>query len=104
MDNPHNGPILMIVRLNTSLSEADLMEKAHERSPEFRAIPGLLQKYYVRLGAGAGYGGIYVWDSRESLEAFRQSDLAATIPKAYQVVEPPQIELMDILFPLRSFG
>ena len=66
------------------------------------ALPGLLQKYYVKMDTPGQYGGIYVWDSRESLLAFRQSDLAASIPEAYEVVEAPDIEILDILFKLRE--
>ena len=46
--------------------------------------------------------GVYLWDSAESLAAFRESDLAKTIPDAYRVVEPPAVEVGDVLFPLRD--
>ena len=48
------------------------------------------------------YGGIYLWDSVESLKAFRESDLAASIPEAYEITEAPNIEMMDVLFKLRD--
>ena len=48
------------------------------------------------------YGGIYVWDSTESLKAFKESDLAKSIPQAYEVVEAPNVEIMNILFQLRN--
>ena len=32
-------------------------------------VPGLIQKYCVRFTGTREYGGIYLWDSRESLEA-----------------------------------
>ena len=48
------------------------------------------------------YGGIYVWDNKESLLAFKDSDLAKSIPQAYEVVEAPSIEIMNILFQLRN--
>jgi heme-degrading monooxygenase HmoA len=94
--------ILQIVTLKSSLSEPELLEVAHKRAPEFRAIPGLIQKYYVRRAEEGKVSGVYVWDSKESLEAFRASDLAGTIASAYQVVEPPDIEVAEILFPLRD--
>jgi len=94
--------ILQIIRLKSSLSEEELVEKAREREPQFKAIPGLLQKYYVKTGTSGEFGGIYVWDSKESLQAFRASDLAASIPKAYQTIDAPDIETLDILFKLRD--
>ena len=78
------------------------MAKAKERAPEFRALPGLLQKYYVKLKEEGHYGGIYVWDSPESLIAFKESDLAKSIPQAYEVAEPPIVDIMNILFQLRE--
>lgn len=94
--------IVQIIKLKSSLSEEELLKKAKEREPKFRAIPGLVQKYYVKLGTPGQYGGVYIWDSKESLKAFRESDLAAGIPEAYKLVEAPDIELMDVLFQLHE--
>ncbi len=102
MATPQPGQLLLIVKIKTNLPETEMLEMAHERAPEFRAIPGLIQKYYVRLHEPNTYGGVYIGDSPASLQAYRQSELAATIAKAYQATEPPQIEVMDILFPLRD--
>lgn len=38
----------------------------------------------------------------ESLASFRESDLAKSIPAAYEVSEPPVIEIGAIMFPLRE--
>ena len=94
--------IIQVIKLRSSLTEEQLLDKAKEREPQFRAIPGLLQKYYVKLSGGGRYGGVYVWDSQASLDEFRKSDLAAGIPAAYQLLEPPDIEIMDVLFQLRE--
>ena len=94
--------IIQIVKLKSNLGEADLLERAREREPQFRAIPGLLQKYYVKMGVPGVYGGIYLWDSRESMAAFRTSELAASIPAAYEVIEAPDIQLLDVMFKLRE--
>ncbi|MCW5516016.1 YdhR family protein [Muriicola sp. Z0-33] len=94
--------ILQIIKLKSNLPEEELLKRAREREPQFKAIPGLLQKYYVKIGASGQYGGIYVWDSQESLAAYRASDLAKSIPEAYEIVEAPNIEIMDILFQLRN--
>ena len=94
--------IMQIVHLKSPLSEDELLAKAHERAPEFRAIPGLLQKYYLKRPGEGEYAGVYVWDTRASLAAFRESDLAKSIPQAYRVSEPPVIEISEIMFPLRD--
>ena len=94
--------VIEIVNLRSELSEDELLEIARERAPQFRAIPGLIQKYYVRGQRDGEYAGVYIWDSRESLAAFRESDLARSIPVAYRVTEPPVITGGEVLFPLRD--
>ena len=94
--------IIQIIKLKSSLPEEELLKKARERVPQFKALPGLLQKYYVKTGQPGQYAGIYVWDSPDSLQSYRESDLAKSIPGAYEIVEAPEIEIMDILFQLRS--
>ena len=92
--------ILLVVKVKSPLSEEELRQIAKEREPDFKAFPGLIQKYYVKLGEPGLYGGVYVWDSMESLKAYKESDLAKSIPAAYQMVEPPEMEVMDIMFQL----
>ena len=94
--------ILQIVTLRSALSEEELLDIARDRAPQFRAIPGLVQKYYVRREGPGEFAGVYLWDSRESLAAYRESDLAKSIAEAYRVVEPPTIEVGEVLFPLRE--
>lgn len=94
--------IIQIIKLKSSLSEEELLKRAKERKPSFKAIPGLIQKYYTKFGKPGQYAGIYVWDSKESLKSYRESDLAASIPKAYELIETPNIEILDILFQLRN--
>lgn len=94
--------IVQFVSFESALPEAKVREVAMNRIEEFRALPGLLQKTYVKLPEPNRYGGIYLWDSVESMKAFRESQLAATIPSAYKVVGAPKIEIMDTLFLLRE--
>jgi len=94
--------ILQFIKLKSNLPEEELLKKAKEREPQFKAIPGLLQKYYVKTDQLGEYGGVYVWDSQESLQSYRESDLAKSIPEAYEITEAPNIEIMDILFQLRK--
>ena len=94
--------ILQYVKLRSRLSEEEILRIAEERAPEFRAIEGLVQKYYVKRAGPGEFGGVYVWDSRESLMKFRDSALASSIAEAYQVAEPPEIEIAEVLFPLRD--
>jgi heme-degrading monooxygenase HmoA len=94
--------IVQFVKFPSGLSEEQVRQTMEERAPQFRALPGLLQKYYGRERETGEFCGIYLWDSEESLAEFRASELAHTIPAAYQVTRQPRIELFDVLFPLRS--
>jgi heme-degrading monooxygenase HmoA len=102
MNNKNKGTVMQIVRVKTNLSEEEMLTIARDREPQFRAIPGIIQKYYVKLAEPGMYGGIYIWYSRESLQKFRDSELAKTIAKAYEAVEPPLVEVVDIMFRLRE--
>ena len=93
--------ILQIIKLKSNLPEDELLQRAKMREPQFQAIPGLLQKYYVKIGPSQ-YGGIYVWENTEALNHYRHSDLAKSIPEAYEIVQAPNVEIMDILFQLRG--
>ena len=94
--------IIQLVKFENTLSESEVLDTANERADQFRALPGLVQKYYVKLSEPNQYGGVYLWDSRESLAAYRESDLAASIPTAYKVKGSPTVEILDVLFQLRE--
>jgi heme-degrading monooxygenase HmoA len=102
LNQPAPGSIMQIVRAKTELSEEEFLRIAREREPQFKAIPGLLQKYYIKTKNQGEYGGVYIWDSMESLNKYKESELAATIGKAYKTIEPPSVEIVDILFVLRE--
>jgi heme-degrading monooxygenase HmoA len=93
--------IIQVVKFESALSEADVLRTANERADQFRALPGLIQKYYVKLDRPNHYGGVYLWDSIESLTAYRESDLAASIPKAYEIVGKPSMEILTTVLELR---
>lgn len=95
--------ILQIVRFHSTLSIDEVREIAQERAAEFEAVPGLIQKYYFRSTQEEGeYGGVYIWDSPKSMQAYRDSELAASIPQAYKISSPPQIEIHEVAFMLRD--
>jgi heme-degrading monooxygenase HmoA len=93
--------IIQFIKLKSSLAEEQLLEIARKRESQFREIPGLVQKYYTKTNEPEEYAGIYIWDSSESMQAFRESELAASIPEAYELVEKPDISLFDVMFQLR---
>jgi hypothetical protein len=93
-------PVIQFVKFSSPLTDEETRSVMERRAPEFRQVPGLFQKYYGREVGTGDVCGIYIFDSEDSLRAFRETELARTIPRAYQI-ESPRIEVFELLFPLR---
>jgi heme-degrading monooxygenase HmoA len=72
------------------------------RAPDFRALAGLQQKYYLQDAAAGEYAGLYLWQSPDDFAAYRDSELRASIAEAYQVEGEPRIEVYRVMKTLRS--
>ena len=88
--------LVQIVRYKSGLNDDDVLATVESRAPEYLVVPGLVQKYYLRFPGTGEHGGVYLWASRASFEAFRESELARTIPDAYRVEGAPHVELADV--------
>lgn len=78
------------------------MRIARERLPDFQALPGLQQKYYLHDEAAGEYAGLYLWNSPGDLEEFNASELRATIAEKYGVVGSPRVEVYRVTGVLRE--
>jgi heme-degrading monooxygenase HmoA len=67
--------IIHLVRSTSALPAERIRALFAARAPQDAAVPGLVQKYYLRYQDGQ-YGGVYVWGSPESMQAFRASELS----------------------------
>lgn len=93
--------VIRFVKFKSSMSDEEVLKKYEERAPRYRALAGLLQKYYVKDKQTDEHGAVYVWDSTESMREFEQSELSRTIPQAYKVVGQPRVEVLDLVYTLR---
>ena len=91
---------ILFVRVRSQLEAEELERRLSERRPRFLQVPGLVQKIYGRDETSGAYCGIYFFENRAALAAFRESELAQTIASAYEAVEV-RPEVYDVLFPLR---
>ena len=89
--------VVHFVRITSHLAHGEVRQIMEERAPRFRQVPGLLQKYYGYEPSSEAFCGCYIFDSEESRQAFRESELARTIPNAYQA-EEMRIEAYEVLF------
>src|SRR5215216_6607195 len=96
-----NEMVVHFVRITTRLAHEEVRQIVEKRAPRFRQVPGLLQKYYGYEPSSAAFCGCYIFDSEESRQAFRQSELARSIPAAYQA-EEVRVETYEVLFPLHE--
>ena len=91
-----------VVKFRSGLSDDEATRRYQERLPEFRGVPGLVQKIYVRDESTGEWGGIYLWDSKESAQRCMASDLRKSIPAAYEVEGTPRIDNLSVADFLRS--
>ena len=67
-----------------------------ERAAEFRNLPGLRSKAFLLDADHREIGGNYVWETRESLDAYLRSALYAAVvqklgePKEMRIYEVPE--------------
>ena len=102
MVNNAHPAILVTIRFKTSLSSDEMERRYKERLPEFRALPGLVQKYYLYDPSTDEWGGFYLWDSQASLDEYMASDLRKSIPDVYQIVGAPRLETANVIDRLRE--
>jgi len=93
--------VIQVVTFKTALPDVEVRQLFERRAPQYRALPGLMQKYYVYEKQTGAYGGIYVWNAEESLRAFRESELAHSIPTAYHVIGQSRAETFEVALALR---
>jgi hypothetical protein len=90
---------ILFVRLKSKLDPEELERRMVERRPRFRDVPGLVQKIYGRDAATGDVCGIYFFEDHAALADFRETELAKTIPTAYEALDVRR-EAYDVLYPL----
>lgn len=94
--------LIVLVRFKSSLTLEEVTRVAEERLPDFQALAGLRQKYYLQDAATGEFAGLYVWQSPEDFAAYKHSELRASIGAAYKVEGEPRIEVYRVIRPLRD--
>lgn len=91
---------ILYVRIKSDLDPEELDRRLNERKPRFLEVPGLIQKIYGRDEATGDVCGIYFFENKEALSAFRDTELARTIPNAYEATDVRR-EVYEVLYPLK---
>lgn len=90
---------ILFVRVKSDLDPEEMERRLLERRPRFKAVPGLVQKFYGRDEETGDVCGVYFFEDRKSLAAFRETELAKTIPTAYEAKEIRR-EVYEVIYPL----
>ena len=90
---------VLFVRVKSDLDPAELERRLIERRPRFLDVPGLVQKIYGRDESTGDVCGIYFFKDQKALAEFRETELAKTIPAAYEATEIRR-EVYEVLYPL----
>ena len=93
---------ILLIKFHSGLAHDDVIRNLKERLPLFRAVPGLIQKYYARETATGDYVGVYLFESEQALRDYRASEVARGMPGIYQVQGTPRIEEFEMLFPMNE--
>jgi Putative mono-oxygenase ydhR len=91
---------VLFVRIKSDLDASELDRRLLERRPRFLEVPGLLQKVYGRHPDTGDVCGIYFFETSEALAAFRETELARTIPSAYEATDVRR-EIYEVQYSLR---
>jgi heme-degrading monooxygenase HmoA len=94
--------IIQLTKFKSTLSDEEADQVMHERSPSFREVAGLIQKYYIKDEKTGERGAVYVWESEAAMLAFRQTELAQSLNEAYQVEGEKRVEIFDLALVLRD--
>jgi hypothetical protein len=92
---------ILIVTMLPGASDAEADRVMRARMDAFESVQGLLQKFYFRSAGSRHRGGIFFFRSQEDVDAYRASELALAGGAAYQLVEAPTVERMDLVTTLR---
>ncbi|TQF69352.1 hypothetical protein FK531_11505 [Rhodococcus spelaei] len=84
------------MRFETALDEAEQEKLSRAGLPKFRALEGLLQKYYVRNRDAGVVGGVYLFESKEAAQAYIDGPIVASVGERFRVVGDVEIELLEV--------
>ncbi|MFO7587464.1 MAG: YdhR family protein [Gemmatimonadota bacterium] len=94
--------LILLVRVRSSLPREEVLRVMRERMPEFAAIEGLRQKYYLEDPESGDFAGLYLWRSQGDLAEYSASELRESIAEAYGVEGEPRIEVFRVVEALRD--
>ncbi len=97
----HTPSFILLVKFKSSLTLGEVVKVIDSRKENFSALKGLQQKYYLQEPSTKEYAGLYLWETQEDFDAYRDSELRKSIAKAYKTIGEPRIEVFNMVDVLR---
>lgn len=73
-----------------------------KRAEKFRAVDGLVQKYFVHDEANDCYGAFFIFESAAARDAYFESQLSTSVGDAYALKGDADVTKARLLCPLRE--
>lgn len=67
--------ILIVTFGLEGISEKQYEEQVESVASAFAGLPGLVSKTWLANGEANTYGGVYLWQSREAMEVYKESEI-----------------------------
>lgn len=93
---------VVFATFESGLDRDEIVRTMRRRAERFRAVDGLVQKYFVHDREHDRYGAFFIFDSAASRDAYFASELSAGVGEAYAVDGEPDVTMAELLFPLRE--
>ena|SRR5436190_20918285 len=98
-----NSKVILAVKFNSTLGAKELANCFEKDLDLFKEVPGLVEKYYVAEDHSGANGGIYIFESKNAMSAFLNSELAKSIPDRYGVIpDTLRVEQFDVTIDLNE--
>ena len=93
-------PAMHVQIINFNLKDAsrdDYEETCSEIAQAFADLPGLQSKHWLADEAGNTYGGVYIWESREAMQSYLESELFSQVANnpAFENVSSREFEVLE---------
>ena len=71
---------ILIVQFNLEdLTHEEFVASTDEAAPHWAAIPGLITKHWLSSEETNTYGGVYLFESKEAMQAYKDSELCSQL-------------------------
>lgn len=84
---------LVTLPIPQGMSRDAIIAEFHKSLPTYRKVPGLVRKYFILTPDGL-FGGIYLWQDRQSADVFYSPEWHARVRAAYNV--DARLETFDV--------